>query len=36
MKDLQSTLDFLRAQSFVNGAKLGVTGYCFGGGLYLA
>lgn len=33
VKDLQSTLDFLKVQPVVDGAKLGVTGYCFGGGL---
>ncbi len=33
VKDLQSALDFLKAQPFVDGTKLGVTGFCFGGGL---
>ena len=33
VQDLQSVLDFLKAQPFVNGTKLGVTGFCFGGGM---
>ena len=33
VKDLVSTLDFLRRQPLVNGARLGVTGFCFGGGM---
>jgi carboxymethylenebutenolidase len=33
VKDLQSALDHLRAQSFVNTAKTGITGFCFGGGM---
>ncbi|OGN86016.1 MAG: hypothetical protein A3H36_04365 [Chloroflexi bacterium RIFCSPLOWO2_02_FULL_71_16] len=33
VKDLQSTLDFLKTQSFVDGAKLGAMGFCFGGGM---
>lgn len=30
--DLQSGLDYLKAQSFVKASALGVTGFCFGGG----
>jgi carboxymethylenebutenolidase len=33
VKDLQSALDFLKAQPTVDGAKLGVIGFCFGGGM---
>lgn len=33
VKDLQSALDHLKAQAFVNTAKLGITGFCFGGGM---
>jgi len=30
--DLQSGLDYLKAQSYVKASALGVTGFCFGGG----
>jgi carboxymethylenebutenolidase len=30
--DLQSGLDYLKAQSYVKATALGVTGFCFGGG----
>jgi len=32
VKDLQSGVDFLKAQSFVKTGALGVTGFCYGGG----
>ncbi len=32
VSDLRSALDFLKAQSFVAGDRLGLTGFCFGGG----
>lgn len=31
--DLMSCRDFVQSQSFVDGARLGVTGFCMGGGL---
>ncbi|MBI2773394.1 MAG: dienelactone hydrolase family protein [Chloroflexi bacterium] len=31
--DLSAALDFLRGQPLVNKARIGVTGYCFGGGM---
>ncbi len=31
--DLRAALDYLRAQSFVAKDRLGVTGFCFGGGM---
>ena len=33
VKDLQAALDHLKAQPFVNTSKLGITGFCFGGGM---
>lgn len=33
VKDLESALAFLREQPAVNGARLGATGFCFGGGM---
>ena len=33
VKDEQSVLEFLKTQPSVNGARLGVTGFCFGGGM---
>ncbi len=33
VKDLRSALDHLTAQGFVNTSKLGITGFCFGGGM---
>jgi carboxymethylenebutenolidase len=33
VKDLQSALDHIKAQTFVSTAKLGITGFCFGGGM---
>ncbi|HEV8671515.1 MAG TPA: dienelactone hydrolase family protein, partial [Candidatus Limnocylindria bacterium] len=32
-KDLQDAIAHLKAQSFVNTAKIGATGFCFGGGM---
>jgi len=32
VKDFVSVLDHMRTQPFANGAKLGATGFCFGGG----
>jgi carboxymethylenebutenolidase len=32
VKDFQSVLDFMKGQTYVNPAKLGATGFCFGGG----
>jgi carboxymethylenebutenolidase len=32
VKDFTSALDHMKAQPYVNGAKLGAVGFCFGGG----
>ncbi|MBI2324075.1 MAG: dienelactone hydrolase family protein [Chloroflexi bacterium] len=32
VKDFASVLDFMKTQPYVNGTKLGATGFCFGGG----
>lgn len=32
VKDFISVLDHMKTQTYVNGAKLGATGFCFGGG----
>jgi len=33
VKDLQAAFDHLKGQAFVNASKLGITGFCFGGGM---
>ncbi len=33
VRDLAAAFDHLKAQSFVDGTKLGITGFCFGGGM---
>ncbi len=33
VKDLIAALDHLKTQAFVDGTKLGITGFCFGGGM---
>jgi carboxymethylenebutenolidase len=30
-QDLQATIDYLKKQDFVNGKRIGITGFCFGG-----
>jgi carboxymethylenebutenolidase len=33
VNDEKSALDFVKSQSYVDGSKLGVVGFCFGGGM---